>query len=109
MYYRLENRRPVKCETGDEWENWCETARQSDCWIIAREPVNDCMVTTSFISINVDPAFDADGRPLLFETLVFKDGTVYGDMTARYLTWEEAEAGHGEIVPRVREMWPAEA
>jgi hypothetical protein len=44
----------------------------------------------------MDHGRGGDGKPVLFETLVF-GGPLDGDMW-RYCTWTEAEAGHASVV-----------
>lgn len=40
------------------------------------------------------------GPPILFETMVF--GGPLNEEQVRYVTWDEAERGHAEMVARVR-------
>lgn len=56
-------------------------------------------VSTVFLGLN--HAYDPDGPPMIFETMVF--GGVCKDIQVRYSTWDEAKAGHAEIVMKVRQ------
>lgn len=62
--------------------------------------VGDAWVSTVFLQS--DHAF-RDGPPILFETLVF--GGDHADHMQRYSTWDEAVAGHAEVVKLVRGTW----
>lgn len=63
-------------------------------------------VSTVFLGMN--HAFIASGKPEWFETMVFATSEVDGEVQPswtdvardRYATWEEAEAGHAEMVRR---------
>lgn len=52
-------------------------------------------VSVSTVFLGIDHRFRGSGPPILFETMVF--GTD-DDMTERYTTWDEAQAGHDAIV-----------
>lgn len=56
--------------------------------------VNDWRVSTVFLQL--DHNWDPDGKPILFETMIF--GGEYDQEMWRYPTWEEAKAGHDRIV-----------
>jgi len=46
-----------------------------------------------------------EGPPLLFETMVF--GGALDQEQARYTTWEQAEAGHKQMLARVSAAYSA--
>ena len=78
------------------WAKWFEKARQDR--VVARTnvvPGSD--VSTVFLGLDHQWG---DGPPLIFETMVF--GGPLDQETERYSTWEEAEAGHAQMVERVR-------
>jgi hypothetical protein len=50
----------------------------------------------------MEPLRYGDPEPLVFESMVF--GGECDEMTRRYATWAEAEAGHGELVALVRSV-----
>lgn len=66
---------------------------------IGGDEIGDCYVSTVFLGI--DHGYRKGGPPILYETMVFWNGNgeppewLGGrDMTWRYATYEEAEAGH---------------
>ena len=75
------------------WAKWFERADRH----VAKEKVGDAEISTVFLGL--DHAF-GDGPPLLFETMVF-GGTLDQEQN-RYSTWSEAEAGHKDMVERVK-------
>ncbi len=62
---------------------------------VAEDRINDCRVST--IWLGTDHNYHWEGPPLLFETMVFKNGAsdIYCD---RYSTWQEAEQGHERAI-----------
>lgn len=57
-------------------------------------------VHVSTVFLGFDHGFSDDGPPVLFETLVF--GGALADEMVRYTTYDEALAGHHEMVARTR-------
>lgn len=76
-----------------EWGKWFETANR----IIRQTNIGKVKISTVFLGL--DHRF-GDGPPLLFETMVF--GGELDQEQERYSTWDEAEAGHEEMVKRVK-------
>lgn len=66
--------------------------------------INGCLVSTVFLM--VDHNYTDDPQPILFETMIFtkrKGSYKKTDQTMRrYRTYDEAEAGHNEIVRAVK-------
>ena len=63
--------------------------------------VENCEISTVFLCIDHD--FTGNGPPVLFETMVFKDGREVTDYpTRRYSTYGEAHKGHWDIVDIVK-------
>ena len=93
--YILENKVPIAVADIVKWAEWFETADRH----VAKEDIGDVRVSTVFLGL--DHQFE-NGPPILFETMVF--GGVLDQEMERYCTWEEAEAGHNEIVKKVREV-----
>ena len=84
--YILKDNEPQPCEDLVEWAMWMgESNRQ-----IARDEIGDVCVSTAFIGIAPG---EADGVPALFETMVFPSNSV-----RRYTTYQQALAGHAQIV-----------
>jgi hypothetical protein len=92
--YILDNsHRPVPCEDLRTWARWMETADR----VVAKTTVREGLdVSTVFLGL--DHRF-GPGTPLLFETMVFRDGD--GGDEERYATWDEAVAGHQRLVELV--------
>jgi hypothetical protein len=122
-WYKLdENRNPVPVDlmTGAvECEERVKTHRQTgvDPWSVGKDEIvleikyagsflgvrygkKEIKVTVSTVFLGLDHSFGG-GPPVLFETMVFgmPDGSEYQD---RYHTWQEAEAGHREVVRKLR-------
>ena len=64
---------------------------------VADDMVNGVRVSTVFLGL--DHNFGREGPPILFETMVF-GGPLDGEQW-RYETWEQAEAGHKEVMELV--------
>lgn len=98
-YYILVNKKPVKTD-GIKWSQWYEACLHNDGRRVALTNIDEStFVSTVFLSIDHD--FSFQGPPILFESMVFKNGIGTDDIK-RYHTWEEAEKGHQEIVDRIR-------
>jgi hypothetical protein len=91
--YILDGHTPVPCEDLTWWSWWFGTADRT----VALTEQENIRVSTVFLGL--DHAFRDDDRPQLFETMVFYSDKA--DDMDRYATWEEAEAGHAEMVRRV--------
>lgn len=100
LYYTLDGHEPVPCEDVLEWGRWFETADQKRR--VAETFLGDVRVSTVFLGLDHHFGFDRlEHVPILFETMVF--GGPLDQEQERYATWDEAEAGHEEMVKRVRE------
>ncbi len=75
------------------WAAWFETRENRH---VANDSIGDVQVSTVFLGL--DHAF-GQGPPLLFETMIF--GGDFDNDTRRYATWDEAEAGHAEMLAKV--------
>jgi len=95
-YFTLdEELMPVAAESDEAYFDWHSSMPDSGWWYVAKTSIGfqiandilggDC-VSTVFLGFN--HAFD--GRPILFETMVFPDCHVYG----RYPSYRDAIAGH---------------
>jgi len=76
-----------------KWAKWFETKER----IIKQENVKGKMVSTVFLGI--DHNFYNEGKPILFETMIFGDGQEYQE---RCSTWEEAEEQHKKAVKSLK-------
>lgn len=95
LWYKLEGKIAVQCDSLLEWADWLETADRR----VAETQIGDIWVSTVFLGM--DHGFFSDD-PLLFETLVFPTEE-FGTMV-RYFTWEEAEEGHRKVVQAIQAM-----
>lgn len=93
-YYRLEGNTPVECTGLHEWGEAFQTQNRR----VAYSKFGRIEVITSFIGMDHGYNFGADPayRPVLFETMVF--GGPQNEYMERYCTWDEAAAGHLEVV-----------
>ena len=51
----------------------------------------------STVWLGLDHRFDGDGPPLIFETMVFRSGSMVELDVRRYATEDEARAGHAAL------------
>ena len=96
MYVLDESGEPVPARDLMTWGAWME---RRGIRTIARTRIGPVTVSTIFTGI--DQRLLGDGPPLLFETMIFeggRDGAIW-----RYVTREEAIAGHAAAVKRVEE------
>lgn len=99
-YYILDGRKPVRCYDLIDWSGWFDRADRA----VAKTVVGGTMVSTVFLGI--DHNFFGHGCPVLFETMVFCDEETCNDGFGqwRYCTWEEAEAGHRDVVAKLERI-----
>ena len=57
-----------------------------------------CLVEVSTVFLWLDHSPFISVEPVLFETMVFLDGSNHDELTARYTAWEEARLGHNMVV-----------
>jgi len=93
-YFILEGRKPVPCKDLSEWAS---SISQQESRRVGLTTIDDIEVSTVFMGL--DHNYSNSGPPILFETMVFR-GLNSGDCY-RYRTWEEAEAGHAEVVSMI--------
>jgi hypothetical protein len=84
--YILSGNEPQACEDIVEWAMWMGESNHQ----IARDEIGDICVSTAFIGI---ASGEVKGVPLLFETMVFPSNSV-----RRYTTYQQAIAGHSQIL-----------
>ena len=97
-HWILVDREPVPVDL-HTWAAWFEKFDRQ----VGRTMVGDLLVSTVFLGL--DHNFYG-GPPLLFESMVFKDGLDTGILCWRYSTWEEAEGGHKAAVAKAKEHAP---
>jgi hypothetical protein len=94
--YILNGHKPVKCDDLMRWARWFETADRH----VRDTARDDVRVSTVFLGLD----HGWDGRPMLFETMLFVNGSSID--CERYSTWDEAEAGHERWVKQVFKPTP---
>lgn len=87
LYYILEGKEPRKA-TFEEYVNYY---RQPNSRRVAEDTVRGAYISTVFLAL--DHRFMSEGKPILFETMIFGDKK-YEDYQERYCTWDEAIEGH---------------
>jgi hypothetical protein len=98
LLYILEDKKAVACDDAIPWAIWMESHR--DERRVAETMVGETKISTVFLGVDMSPF--VIGRPHLFETMTFGGGEWNLRVQMRYSTWEEAEAGHEEIVRQVK-------
>lgn len=100
-HYILNNQNQVvKCKDTAKWAQWLEV---NDRMVAKDEIFLDIVVYVSTVFLGLDHQYD-EGLPLVFETMVF-DGE-HNTATYRYSTWDEAMAGHQEVIKMVLGISP---
>lgn len=89
-YILDDKRRPIKVGL-HEWSAWFG---KEDRRVALTETA---LHRVSTVFLGLDHSFGG-GPPLLFETMVFENGTNEDVGCNRYSTWEEADAGHAGMV-----------
>jgi hypothetical protein len=92
-FYVLDGLEPVPTDN-EGWGYWFQHSNHHIAW----DKVDD-RVTVSTIFTGIDMRIAGNGPPLVFETMVF--GHVHDREQCRYSTWEEAQAGHLEVLFKV--------
>ena len=93
--YILDNKIPVPVEDTETWGRWFNNIENRR---VAQTEETNWVVSTVFLGI--DHRFTNQGAPQFFETQVF--GGDFHEQIWRYATWEEAEAGHKEVVALIK-------
>jgi hypothetical protein len=96
--YLLKYRKPVLCHSLIKWANWFETAR--------RRVRLTCLTKTDHIStvfLSIDHNY-GNGPPLLFETMIFRNGDFTGESQTRCSTWRQALKMHWEGVEVLKQQ-----
>lgn len=99
IFYILDGHTPVPTDI-DAYAAWWGKQEGVGERRVAETILSTCRVSTVFLA--VDHNHLGVGPPVLFETMIF--GGPYDQYQNRYVTWEEAEAGHQEAVA-LAEVW----
>lgn len=99
LYYKLdENKNAIPCALRE----WSEMIQRKDDRIVAFDEIRKIQISTVFLGMDLstvflgmDLNFDGEGKPLIFETMVF-DENGHDIYMKRFSTWSDAEIGHEE-------------
>ncbi|MEH2261041.1 hypothetical protein [Nostoc sp.] len=94
-YYKLEGQTPVAVESFMEWSLWLMSAKTT----VMLNELNDSVISTKFVGIDLNPGSYPESRPMVFETLIMGGG-LDGERNF-YPTWDEAIQGHLKICTQV--------
>jgi len=97
-YYILDGKIAKQCGSLAEWADWMENSSHG----VAYDEIDEIIISTVFLGLNYNHW--GQGDPLLFETMTFLPNDLSGLEQRRYFTWEEAEAGHREMVEMVKKQ-----
>ena len=93
-YYTLQDKKPVKVESYEEWKRWVERANRE---VRRDELQNGVIVVTVFVG--QAECMDETQEPLLFETMI--RGGIHDGIVQQFATWEQAEEGHEKALQLV--------
>jgi hypothetical protein len=102
QWWILDGKEPKQVADVHEWERWYSDFNKRR---VALDEFDGIRVSTVFLGIDHNFRFvgpEQERIPVLFETMVF-GGPMDQEWCDRYCTWDEAEAGHKEMVERVKE------
>jgi hypothetical protein len=99
-HYTLVGQTPVEERDLYRWAEWFEHADR----VVYRDQIGDIVISTVFLAL--DHRFCGKGPPLLFETMVFRNGNSKEQW--RCATWPEAEKQHKRAVEEMRTKWMTE-
>jgi hypothetical protein len=88
-----------------KWAMWFETADRTVRRTALKRgdpPEEYCVVSTVFLGL--DHNFRGVGPPVLFETMVFADGSDAFNIQQRCVTWADAERQHIEVCNEVERI-----
>lgn len=104
--YILDGKKPVPEPNLFKWGKWVE---ENFRVVVAKTQYLGYEVSTIFLAL--DHNFLENGKPLLFETMVFPFPMTwkydqrwdhkFSDIQKRYSTWKEAEIGHRKVVAKI--------
>jgi len=97
-YYILDGKIAKRCGSFADWADWMENSSRG----VAYDEIDEIIISTVFLGLNYNHW--GQGDPLLFETMTFLPNDLSGLEQRRYFTWEEAEAGHREMVEMVKKQ-----
>lgn len=103
IYYTLSGKRPVPCQSVDDWYDWLHRGSVDPRLTVARTSIanpydnlNPTHVVTAFVGVD---AANNPRAPKVFETMTF--GGQEAVVSEHCSTWEQAEQQHERAVARV--------
>lgn len=94
--------RPIKDVR--KWAKWFESAGLKR--LVGDTNVLESGVRVSTVFLGLDHNFGLEGKPILFETMIFgSDKKIFKEYQERYCTPEEAEKGHRAAVRFVKKVF----
>lgn len=101
-FYKLNEDKTISSCTADEWGKQMELMCTTETKHVSDEIVNGKRISTVWLGLDHGfPRWSGhteNYRPLVFETMVFNEGSGMDIYCDRYSTWEEAEEGHKKAV-----------
>lgn len=83
-----------------KWAAWFEQSSKDGARFVAKTQVGEYQVSTVFLGLDHGFGLDDDEPPILYETMVFKNGSNSDEDCERYATRDEAQRGHDEMVAK---------
>tara|TARA_R110000868_G_C10972576_1_gene770499 strand:- start:30019 stop:30333 length:315 start_codon:yes stop_codon:yes gene_type:complete len=96
MFYYLNDDHTVRPCSCAEWAEQFESIERH----VAEDRIDGFFISTVWLGNNHNYF---GGRPLLFETMVFKGDSGSDEYCDRYATWDEAVEGHKKAVQWVKD------
>jgi len=94
LYILDENKKPVECKS---LKKWSEFMGKGENKRVAETTINGkCYVSTVFLGVDQGFGLSIEGKPLVFETMVF--GGFLDQEMMRYHAYEDALKGHDAMV-----------
>jgi hypothetical protein len=97
-HWILRDHIPVEVEDPLVWAQFFEDMENRR---VAETLIGSARISTVFLGL--DHNFGGEGPPLLFESMIFEGPEDLNEREVRYATWDEATAGHQELVQIVSE------
>jgi len=94
-YWILDGKNPVPEPDALKWAQWFEIHERH----VDKTIVQGYEVSTVFLGM--DHGHSAEGPPVLFETMIFAEGSRHDLAMWRYCTWDQAARGHAEVVKQI--------
>lgn len=99
MYFVLDSDHNAIAVDDREWAQWHKNFENRQ---VAEDFLHGKAVRISTACQGMNLAVSFDEPPIIFETMIFALGEIIGQR--RYSTWDEAVAGHQEIVAELNEV-----